>query len=153
MSEPISTAELMFGSDESVLSVYEASLADHMNLLRDRTGMSEAEADALALETSHFYNGAAIKSEFASGVQGQIVKNLHTPPSEDEVDQWATESRRLLRQRYPDDADARMKKASEYLASFPALKKQLEQSGMASHKDIVLELADRAYSLRPKRGK
>jgi hypothetical protein len=148
--EVLTDAEVFYGSDESVLSNYKYSLADDVNLLRDRRGMSEAETDALMLESAHFFSGANIKSDFASRIQGQIVKNLHAPPSEEEVEQWATESRSQLRQRYP-DADERMKRAGEYLASFPALKKQLEESGMASHKDVVLELADRAYQLRPRR--
>ena len=117
--EPLTNAEIFFGGDESVVSVYEASLADSMNLLRDRTGMSEAETDALTLETSHFFNGAGIKNEFASRTHNLIVKNFHTPP----IQQKSISGRRS---HAPSCASGirmlieRMKLASEYLASFPA---------------------------------
>jgi len=151
MSEPISEADLFFRSDESVVSGYEPSLADSFHQLQDSTGMSAAETKSLLTETSQFFYGAGINSEFASKLHGQIVQHIQRPPDNPTFNQWQTESRQHLREKYPDDADERMEKVKAYVNSHPTIRKQLEDSGMGSHPDVILALAERANNLRPRR--
>jgi hypothetical protein len=151
MSDPVSMADLFYSDDEPVLSAYEPSLTDSMNLLRDSTGMSEAESEKLQLETAHFFHAANINPGFAQKLHGQIVQHLQRPPDDPTFNEWQTESRRGVRERYPDDGDKRTQLANEYVASYPTVAKQMTDSGMGSRPELFLALVDRAYALRPKR--
>jgi hypothetical protein len=143
-------AELLFGSDESVVSTYAPALSDSLNHLRDSTGMSEAEASQLLVETSQFFSRAGIQSPAAAGLHSEIVRYLGNPPDDATFQRWETESRQYVRERYPDDGDKRMELAKEYLASFPAFGKQARDSGMGSNRVLIKHLVDRAYHLRPR---
>jgi hypothetical protein len=144
-------ADLFYSDDEPVLSAYEPSLTDSMNMLRDSTGMSEAESEKLLLETAHFFRAANIQPGFASKLHGQIVQHLQRPPDDPTFNQWQTETRKQLREKYSDDADRRIEAVKSYVNSHPTIRKQLEDSGMGSHPDVILALAERANHLRPRR--
>lgn len=151
MIDTPTNAEVLFGSDESIASNYAPSLLDSMNQLRDSTGMSEADSQTLLTATAHFFHGAGIKSEFAAKVHSQIVENLRRPPDPATLNEWATTARQRVRERYPEDGDQRMALAKDFIDSHPAVRKQLDASGISSDPGLVLALADYAYNLRPKR--
>jgi hypothetical protein len=150
ISPPIPTADLLYSDDEPVTDSYKPSLADSMNQLRDSTGMTEAESEKLLLETAHFFHGANINPGYAQNLHGRIVAFLERPPDDPTFGQWQTESRQRLREKFP-DADTRMEAVKQYVNAHPAIRKQLEDSGMGSHPDVILALAARANNLRSRR--
>lgn len=145
-------ADLLYSGDEAILSGYRPVLTESFNRLRDRDGLSAEQTEELLLEASRFYDGAGIQAGNAVGFQEQIVHRLKTPLTDEEHDQWQTESRRLFRERYGDkDGDRRLQAISKYVSSFPAFRKWLEDSGMGSNPKFLMTLAERAYDLRPRR--
>jgi len=144
----VEIGEILFGGDASLLSSYKPSLQGTINRLRDQTGMTAVESEALMLETSRFFEGAGIQSGEAQGLHSLIVSHLKRPPSDEMLNDWAAESRQRLRERYGDDADKKMEAVNKYVTAHPTLAKQLNESGTGSHPDVVLRLAERADRLR-----
>jgi hypothetical protein len=147
MSE-LTQAELFFGSDDSVVSTYGPSLADSMNQLCDRDGVSEADKDRLMLEASRFFSQAGIRHDVAAKFYGDIAERLEHPPAPEVANKWQSDGRQYLRERYPDDGERRAEIVNTYLASFPRVGPQLAVAGVDP--PLYRALLDRAYSLRPR---
>ena len=87
----------------------------------------------------------------AANFHTKIVEHRQRPPGDEVSGQWQTDARTRVREKYPDDGDDRLKRVSSFVESFPGVRKQLEASGMGSDPALVIALADRAYSQRPRR--
>ncbi|MDQ6769844.1 MAG: hypothetical protein M3Z54_07650 [Gemmatimonadota bacterium] len=151
MTDDLTQAEIFYSDDAPVVATYEPSIGESINQLRDRTGMNEADSAKLLTETSQFFHGANIPPGQAVNLHSLIVKHLQEPASNELESEWATESRRQLREKWGDDADRRMEKVKEFVNSHPTLAKQLNDSGVGSHPEFMRALVERANNLRPRR--
>lgn len=144
-------AEAMYGSLDSIKKVYAPSLGDSMGRLQDVTGMDAEQADAHLTEVAVAFHDADLNHVEASGLHSLMVRYYAKPPDQETVDQWTVEARRELRTRFGDDAPRRLKAVQDFIAARPALRKQLNQTGVGSHPDFIVKLAEQAYHLRPPR--
>lgn len=150
-NEPLTLAELYYSDPVAVTDTYRPSIGESVDQIRDRTGMNEADSAALLNETSQFFHGANIRPEQAVGLHSLIVKHLKEPASEAIEKEWATESRRLVREKYGEDGVRRLAAVKQFVNSYSALDQQVNASGVGSHPTFVLAMVDRANNLRPRR--
>jgi hypothetical protein len=128
--------------------MYRGDLRDSMNRLGDLTGGSKDELDEIMRETAMTFYDAKIPPLKASSLHSLMVHHLRTPADEDTEQEWTVQTRRQLRERYGDDAPKRLEKVREFVSKRPALEKLLTETGLGSHPDVVLALAENANQLR-----
>lgn len=151
-TEPESAvAELFFGSDETLVSSYGPSLADAVDRLTDITGMSAADRESHITAAARLFDEARIGPSEASRLHSLAVEHIAKPADDATVAEWESESRQKLRDKFGlDEGQQRIKIVKEFIANRPGLKKLLAESGLGSHPDIVLALAERSEELRMK---
>jgi hypothetical protein len=141
-------ADILFGS-ETLVSSYGPVLADAADRLSDRTGMSQQERDAHIAEMATTFDDARILPEPASRLHALVVQHIGKPVDDATVDQWATEARRQLRDRYGlEESQRRIEIAKQFIANRPTLAKLLEDTKLGSHPDIVVALTENPERLR-----
>jgi len=141
-------AERMFGSRESLRTDYGPAFKNSLDQLSDATGITPEQREAMLDEAAEIFSDARINSTEASGLYGLLATHM-TAPADDTMEQeWATETRRELRQRYGDDAGRRLEAAQKFVAARPDLKRTLDETGLGSHPRIVLALTEKADQLR-----
>lgn len=144
-------AETLYGSPEALETAYGPALKDTLDLWRDRTGAEPAQVETELREATLTFHEARIPSSDAARIYGAMMHADAQPADEATTQEWATESRRLLRERYgPEEAERRLAAAQEFIRNRPTLAKRLAASGAGSHPEVVLPLAERARDLRMK---
>jgi hypothetical protein len=144
-------AERLWGSVDSIRKVYSAPLGDSLGRLRDATGMGAAEADAHLTEFAVAFHDAGIEPGEAGVIHSLVAGHTVAEPDAEQIERWATESRRMLRERFPDDADRRMEAARQFVRERPKLARALQASGIGSHPYLIGALAERAMRLKSPR--
>jgi hypothetical protein len=141
-------AERMFGGRETLRSEYGPALKDQLDRLSDHTGMSPEEREATLDAAAEFFSDARISSSTAPTLYSLLASAVVEPPDDATVEQWATETRRELREHYGDDAGRRLEAAQKFIAARPDLQKTLNETGLGSHPRIVLALTENATQMR-----
>jgi hypothetical protein len=137
-----------YGGAASALSSYRPHLADAFNHFRDATGMNAADAEAELTAAAIAFSDARIAPEEAARLHALVLQHALAPADDTMIAGWATETRRELRQRYGKDADSRLAAAKAFVDARPGLKALQNASGVGSHPDIVLALAENPHALR-----
>jgi hypothetical protein len=137
-------AELLYGSDESLMSDYGPSLTDSTNVLSDAAGWTEQQRADHLREATRVFHDAGIRADTAGGLHALIARHVTKPADDATVQGWEFETRRQLRERYGiTEATRRLASTNEYLAGHPSIAKLLKDSGIGSHPRLVTELAER----------
>jgi hypothetical protein len=143
------TEDILFGDTEGLVTSYEPSLADSLDYFSDHVEITEDQRRAAISEAAIVFSDARIPPDEASRIHGHIVRHAVEPADDATREAWATESRRELRERYgPAEAERRPKAARTFISNRPGLRDLLNATGVGSHPDLVLALADRANRLR-----
>jgi hypothetical protein len=142
-------ADILLGGVPSLVSSYGPALADSVDRLSDRTGMSLADRDAHIADMATTFDDARIMPDDAARLHPPMVQHITTPVDDVTVTEWATEARRQLRDRYGlDEAQRPLAVAKHFIANRPGLLKLLEATGLGSHPDIVMALAEHPERLQ-----
>lgn len=142
-------ADALFGSVESLVSSYGPALADAADRLSDRTGMSQADRDAHVTEMASAFDDARIPPREAAALHSLIVQHVGKPADSATVDAWTMRSRQLLRDRYGiDEGQRRMAIVGKFIENRPALAKLLKETGITSHPDVIMALAESPDAIR-----
>lgn len=143
------TADLLFGSTESLMSVYVPAIQDGANRLTDAYGWNEEQRTEHLAEWSHAFNDARIPSGPASTLYSLYAKYADSPPDQATVEKWSAESRQHLRETYgPEEAERRLKMASEFLKARPALYTAMQAGRLNSHPAFVKALTESPHNMR-----
>ena len=127
--------------------MYKSSLADGFNRLRDASGMSAEDADTWSAALAEDFASGGIPTTEAQRLHAQIVRRQINPPTEDDIFEWETETRRTMRERYGAKAEDNLATVREFIAERPALWTLLERTGLTMHPETVLGLVERANTL------
>lgn len=141
-------ADTLFGSTATLVSSYGPSLADAADQLMDVQGWTRAQRDVHIAEMARIYHDANIAPEQASRLHALVAHHTRVPADDVTATGWTIESRRALREHYPDDFEARLATAREFIAQRPALASLLNTTGIGSHPDVVLALSEQPHALR-----
>lgn len=135
-------------SDEGIRQLYEPSLGSTMNRLQDFAGWTPEERKQHGIGVARFFAGASIDSGDAAALYSLFAHHVQEPADDRTVRDWETETRRILRERYGDEAPKRLATVREYVSQFKDLGALLDQSGLGSHPNLVTALVERADRLR-----
>jgi hypothetical protein len=136
------TADLLYGSDDSVAGVYRSSLSDSINRLRDAYGLTSAQANERLVEDAHFFRDAQISTAQAPRLHSLLAAHELKPASDEQRETWGAETMRLVREKYGDGAEPRLEAVRTFLENRPAIAQRLTESGVGSHPDMVLALIE-----------
>lgn len=158
LDKPLTTAPppnmpdpaVFYRDDEPVKKSYRPAISSSLNALRDYEGLTAEATDAILTESAQFFAGASIGTSKAGQIHGLIVHYLKEPPTEEQKREWASETRRILRERFGEDSERRIEATRAYLAAHPTLEQQLNQSGVGAHPEVVVPLASNSHNLRAK---
>lgn len=143
------TEDILFGDTEGLVTSYEPSLSDSLDYFSDHVEITQDQRKAAISEAATVFSDARVPPEEAARLHGHIVRHAVAPADDATREAWATESRRELRERYgAAEAERRLKVARTFIANRPGLRDLLNATGVGSHPDLVLSLADRANQLR-----
>ncbi len=140
--------ERMFGSPETLRTMYGPALKDSLDRLSDAAGVTPEQRQAHLEAVAEVFTDARINSQEAPGLHSLLVTHLTAPPDDATVQQWEVESRRGLRERYGDDAGRRLAQASAFVKARPEMADILNRSGLGSHPRVILALAERVNEMR-----
>lgn len=146
-ADPAAPERVMFKPEV----MYREDLKDGINTLRDLGATDQQLTEHTAAMAEAFTN-AGLSSPVAKELHTVITSALKTPPSDEDVKSWGVEARRQVREKYGDQADARLARAREYVKSHPELAR-LMSYGPGSHPRIVMALVEQAHNLRIPRKK
>ena len=145
---PRSTADKWYGSTQTLVSAYGPALADTLHHIGDATGLDRAALDAHLRDTVEVFRDAQIEPQVASRLHALIARHIAKPADDATRQTWATEARRSLRQTYGADAERRMDVATQFVSARPGLHQLLNQTGLGSHPEVIMALAERTSQLR-----
>ena len=141
-------ADLFYGGDESLLSSFEPALSDAANLLADLNGWTADERAAHVLEAARFYDDARLPAQLASGLHQLVARHSAAPADEGTLDEWSLEARRAVRERFGmEEGDRRFQVARAFVAARPVVAKMLTETGVGSHRALVMALAEQADAI------
>lgn len=125
--------------------LYDESIRNSLIDVAELDGNSLEETEGLRSGLAADFHALSLTPPEARTVLESMVKLAREPAKPEELDAWAQETRRELRQKYGKDATDRLNRAYAHLARTPALREALHESGLSNRADVVMMLAERAY--------
>ena len=148
----MSDEDVFYGSPDSIVKKYEASLRDSLDVMGSR-GLDEASRVAHLSETAQLFHDAHIDPVHAGTLHGLLVHHAAKPATPDMVSEWAEEANAAAYAKYGKDAPQRFEAARAFVAARPDLQKLLADTGLGSHPRLVSALLENAHRLKSPRGK
>ncbi len=145
-SEPETTN--LYETPESLAKTYAIDLKPSLDRLTDLAPQAAEQREQILQETSVVFNDAGINSQQAAQLHGLLVHHLVEPADDATVDGWAKESRQRLREKFGDDANARLAKAQAFVAARPGLRDLLDRTGLGNRWEMIEQLTENANRLR-----
>lgn len=109
--------------------------------------LTPEQTQEMGVNTSKLFSELNVESPVADKMHTLYAHHLTNPPDAATVEGWAKVSETKLQERFGNETQSRLAAAREYV-KVRGLGTVLEHSGLGSHPDVVLELADRAWRLK-----
>ena len=142
---------VLYGSPESLRSTYAQALRWSLNALAKATDLDPEDVQQIADDASELFADARLAPAEAEKLYKLMARQASAGPADDAtVAGWTREARDRLRERFGDSAKSKLEAAQAFVNNRPELAAFLRESGVGSHPDIVMALAENSHTFRMK---
>jgi hypothetical protein len=122
-------------------------LGESINQLRDHFGLNEEATENHRRQYAEVVCAPLrFNPDEAQDLHRFVTRHLTTEdPTDEQIQEWAKASRKLLRERYGEEANERAKLVDQYIAENEGLSQTLGAAGLDVHPRIVSEFAERVW--------
>jgi hypothetical protein len=142
-------ANALFGENATMENGhYAGAMKSGLNRISDHFGVPHDEIAKIRTEGARTFEYLQMPAPEAQKYHDMYTEHVINPPDEKTKIEWATESRKQVREKYGKDGEALLEQAYDFVQSNKSLEKALQQSGLGSHPEIIMDLIERSQRLK-----